>query len=453
MPCHQRSQGAADSRCLINARPYTSRTQAMEVDWIVDMVALTDDEFDRRGSSAASAHESGSRLGTARVLSAPADLPYFASFTAFAYGNDLHPNGLGYIDEHCSRVECATMPGAFALLRGGRAYFALQLGQLVLSIVVLSISVFLMAETNLVDSSSTGAAVIVAFIIALFSLVYIACVWLSAYRAIRAGSQGPFTVALLSRRHIWRRVFAEMTIAFGWVAIAGWTGFGVHVLEYEGIFGSYLIGTPLLSDDNMKTFHWTRYETAVWDFLLALTVLDAISAALQLSGFLIYIVISTKAASTTAKTVVDDDAAHLVELGTFPTAVPNDAASLPPSYSPSDDSATAQRPDTATGSHGRQEYNLKAALSGVYGMQSVDDLDRPDVSTYDAGAGPSPCRTLASAQKLGKGITNTSAISLDVNDEKALDEAVRDVDVVVSLIPYTFHAQGTLFGDSSGRLR
>lgn len=32
------------------------------------------------------------------------------------------------------------------------------------------------------------------------------------------------------------------------------------------------------------------------------------------------------------------------------------------------------------------------------------------------------------------------AISLDVNDAAALDNEVRKVDVVVSLIPYTFHA-------------
>lgn len=44
------------------------------------------------------------------------------------------------------------------------------------------------------------------------------------------------------------------------------------------------------------------------------------------------------------------------------------------------------------------------------------------------------------AKALASGIKNTSAISLDVNDEKALDAEVEKVDLVISLIPYTFHA-------------
>jgi saccharopine dehydrogenase (NADP+, L-glutamate forming) len=51
------------------------------------------------------------------------------------------------------------------------------------------------------------------------------------------------------------------------------------------------------------------------------------------------------------------------------------------------------------------------------------------------------CRTLERAQNLAKGIKNATAISLDVNDEAALDAEVAKVDVVISLIPYTFHAQ------------
>lgn len=52
----------------------------------------------------------------------------------------------------------------------------------------------------------------------------------------------------------------------------------------------------------------------------------------------------------------------------------------------------------------------------------------------------SACRTLRSAEKLGQGISNTNAISLDVTDASALDAAVANVDLVISLIPYTFHA-------------
>ncbi|PSN71031.1 saccharopine dehydrogenase-like protein [Corynespora cassiicola Philippines] len=50
------------------------------------------------------------------------------------------------------------------------------------------------------------------------------------------------------------------------------------------------------------------------------------------------------------------------------------------------------------------------------------------------------CRTLEKAQALAKGIKNATAISLDVNDDAALDAEVAKVDVAISLIPYTHHA-------------
>ncbi|KAI0119185.1 Saccharopine dehydrogenase [Daldinia grandis] len=50
------------------------------------------------------------------------------------------------------------------------------------------------------------------------------------------------------------------------------------------------------------------------------------------------------------------------------------------------------------------------------------------------------CRTLASAQSLSKGVKHATPISLDVNDDKALDAEVGKHDLVISLIPYTFHA-------------
>ncbi|KAK7414780.1 saccharopine dehydrogenase (NADP+, L-glutamate-forming) [Neonectria punicea] len=49
------------------------------------------------------------------------------------------------------------------------------------------------------------------------------------------------------------------------------------------------------------------------------------------------------------------------------------------------------------------------------------------------------CRTLASAQKLAGSFSNTKAISLDVNDASALENAVAQHDVTISLIPYTYH--------------
>jgi len=50
------------------------------------------------------------------------------------------------------------------------------------------------------------------------------------------------------------------------------------------------------------------------------------------------------------------------------------------------------------------------------------------------------CRTLKSAQELSAGVKLATPISLDVSDEKALDAEVAKHDLVISLIPYTFHA-------------
>ncbi|KAK3325496.1 Saccharopine dehydrogenase [Apodospora peruviana] len=50
------------------------------------------------------------------------------------------------------------------------------------------------------------------------------------------------------------------------------------------------------------------------------------------------------------------------------------------------------------------------------------------------------CRTTASAQKLSEGVNNAYPVSLDVTDDSALDAQVAQHDLVISLIPYTFHA-------------
>ncbi|KAJ4167788.1 saccharopine dehydrogenase (NADP+, L-glutamate-forming) [Fusarium falciforme] len=50
------------------------------------------------------------------------------------------------------------------------------------------------------------------------------------------------------------------------------------------------------------------------------------------------------------------------------------------------------------------------------------------------------CRTLETAKKLSEGVNLATPISLDVSDEKALDAEVAKHDLVISLIPYTFHA-------------
>lgn len=50
------------------------------------------------------------------------------------------------------------------------------------------------------------------------------------------------------------------------------------------------------------------------------------------------------------------------------------------------------------------------------------------------------CRTQKNAEHLCEGIKNTRALSLDVNNTTDLDTAIAAHDVVISLIPYTYHA-------------
>lgn len=50
------------------------------------------------------------------------------------------------------------------------------------------------------------------------------------------------------------------------------------------------------------------------------------------------------------------------------------------------------------------------------------------------------CRTLSKAKELIRGVSRADAISLDVENEKALDAAVGNSDIVISLIPYVYHA-------------
>lgn len=71
--------------------------------------------------------------------------------------------------------------------------------------------------------------------------------------------------------------------------------------------------------------------------------------------------------------------------------------------------------------------------SGFVAKPTVDIL-----STTDGIDVTVACRTLENAKKLAG--EHAKAISLDVTDEKALDAAVGKVDVVISLIPYIYHA-------------
>ncbi|KAJ4367006.1 saccharopine dehydrogenase (NADP+, L-glutamate-forming) [Neocucurbitaria cava] len=82
-------------------------------------------------------------------------------------------------------------------------------------------------------------------------------------------------------------------------------------------------------------------------------------------------------------------------------------------------------------------YSGKSALllgAGFVTRPTVDVLAKSGVKVTVA------CRTLEKAQALVKGIPNTQPISLDVDNAEALDAEVAKVDVVISLIPYTYHA-------------
>ncbi|KAF7316341.1 Saccharopine dehydrogenase [Mycena indigotica] len=50
------------------------------------------------------------------------------------------------------------------------------------------------------------------------------------------------------------------------------------------------------------------------------------------------------------------------------------------------------------------------------------------------------CRTLSAAEACGAGLPSISAISLDVSDTPTLEAAVAAHDLVISLVPYTYHA-------------
>ncbi|KAK9455264.1 Saccharopine dehydrogenase [Dipodascopsis uninucleata] len=73
--------------------------------------------------------------------------------------------------------------------------------------------------------------------------------------------------------------------------------------------------------------------------------------------------------------------------------------------------------------------------SGFVAKPTVDILaTRPNTTVTVA------CRTLSKAQNIAGDSPSTKAIVLDVEDEKALDAAVAEHDLVISLIPYTYHA-------------
>ncbi|KJZ80559.1 Saccharopine dehydrogenase [Hirsutella minnesotensis 3608] len=75
-------------------------------------------------------------------------------------------------------------------------------------------------------------------------------------------------------------------------------------------------------------------------------------------------------------------------------------------------------------------------------MLGAGFVTRPTLDILSAAGIPVTvaCRTLETAKKLSAGVQNATPVSLDVTDDKALDAEVAKHDLVISLIPYTFHA-------------
>ena len=71
--------------------------------------------------------------------------------------------------------------------------------------------------------------------------------------------------------------------------------------------------------------------------------------------------------------------------------------------------------------------------SGFVATPTVQVLSKAGVHVTVA------CRTLEKAQKLANNFINTKAISLDANDTFALEDVITKHDIIISLIPYTYH--------------
>lgn len=73
--------------------------------------------------------------------------------------------------------------------------------------------------------------------------------------------------------------------------------------------------------------------------------------------------------------------------------------------------------------------------AGFVTRPTIVELDKVGIQVTVA------CRTLESAKNLCEGMKHADAISLDVSDTDALEHEISKVGLVISLIPYTFHAQ------------
>lgn len=80
--------------------------------------------------------------------------------------------------------------------------------------------------------------------------------------------------------------------------------------------------------------------------------------------------------------------------------------------------------------------NILVLGSGMVARPCVEYLSRSTKNSIVVA-----CRTLVAAQDLIRGLSRTTAIHLDVTHDQELENAIAACDVVVSLVPYTYHAQ------------
>ncbi|KAK3716825.1 saccharopine dehydrogenase (NADP+, L-glutamate-forming) [Vermiconidia calcicola] len=79
--------------------------------------------------------------------------------------------------------------------------------------------------------------------------------------------------------------------------------------------------------------------------------------------------------------------------------------------------------------------NVLLLGAGFVTRPTAVELDKAGVTVTVA------CRTLDSSKKLSEGLKHAKAISLDVDDTDALEKEIGKNDLVISLIPYTFHVK------------
>lgn len=83
----------------------------------------------------------------------------------------------------------------------------------------------------------------------------------------------------------------------------------------------------------------------------------------------------------------------------------------------------------------KQKKKILLLGSGFVARPAAEYLTRRPENYLTVG-----CRTLEKAQQLTEGLANATAISLDVKATVTLEAIVADHDLVISLIPYTHHA-------------